>query len=96
VDDVDLRVGEELVQVGGALFRRAGDEVVPCIDSRRELDVVPLPLPPFDAPEEIGAILPRARGRCDADRSAVGKGAGEEGGRFQNVNLPFARIGVRR
>ena len=35
VDDVDLRVGEERVQVVGALLGRACDEVVPSVDPRR-------------------------------------------------------------
>jgi hypothetical protein len=88
VDDVDLRVGEERVQVVGPLLRRTGDEVVPRVDPGRELDLIPLRLPPFDAAKEVGAVLPRARGRRDADGPAVGERAGEEGGRFQNMNLP--------
>jgi hypothetical protein len=88
VDDVDLRVGEERVQVGRALLGRACDEVVPGVDSRRELDAKPLRLPPVDTAQEIRAVLPRARGRRDADGRAVGERAGEEGGRFQDMNLP--------
>lgn len=96
MDDVDLGIGEERVQVLAALRGRAGDEVVPPVDSRRELDAVALGFPPLDAAEEIGAVLPRARGSRDADRAAVGKGAGEEGGRFQRVNLTASRTRVRR
>jgi hypothetical protein len=88
VDDVDLRVGEERVQVGGTLLGRARHEVVAGVDSGRELDAIPLRLPPLDASKEIRAVLPRACGRRDADGRAVGERAGEEGGRFQNVNLP--------
>ena len=91
VDDVDLGVGEEGVQVVGALLGRARDEVVPSVDPRRQLDAVPLRFPPLDSAEKIGAVLPRARGRGDADGPAVGKGAGEEMGRFQDVNLPPSR-----
>jgi hypothetical protein len=87
VDDVDLRVGEERVQVVGALLGWARDEVVPSVDSRRQLDAVPLRFPPLDSAEKVGTVLPRARGRGDADGPAVGKGAGEEMGRFQDVNL---------
>jgi hypothetical protein len=90
VDDVDLGVGEERVQVVGALLGRARDEVVPSVDSRRQLDPVPLRFPPLDSAQEVGAVLPRARGGSDADGSAVGKGAGKEGGRFQDVNLTHA------
>jgi hypothetical protein len=88
VDDVDFGVGEERVQVGGALLGRARDEVVPGVDSGRELDPIPLGLPPLDAAQEVRAVLPRARGRRDADGPAVGERTGVEGGRFQNVNLP--------
>jgi hypothetical protein len=77
VDDVDLGVREEGVQVVGALLGRARDEVVPSVDPRRQLDAVPLRFPPLDSAEKIGAVLPRARGRGDADGPAVGKGAGE-------------------
>jgi len=91
VDDVDLGVGEEGVQVVGALLGRPCDEVVPSVDPRRQLDAVPLPLPPLDSAQEVGAVLPRARGGGDADGPAVGKGAGVEGGRFQDVNLPPSR-----
>jgi hypothetical protein len=96
VDDVDLRVGEERVQVVGALLGRARDEVVPSVDPCGELDAVALCLPPLDAAEQVGTVLPRARGRGDADGSAVGKGAGEEEGRFQDVNLTFSPNRVRR
>jgi len=82
VDDVDVRVGEERVQVVGALLGRARDEVVPSVDPRRQLYAVPLRFPPLDSTEKIGAVLPRARGRSDADGPTVGKGAGEEMGRF--------------
>ena len=92
MDDVDLWVGEEGVQVVGALFGRPRDEVVPSVDPRRQLDAVPSLLPPLDSAEKVGAVLPRARGRGDADSPAVGKGAGEEGGRFQDVNLTSSRI----
>lgn len=88
MDDVDIRIGEQRVQVVGALFGRARDEVVPSVDPPGELDAAALLLPPLDAPEQVGAVLPRARGRGDADGSAVGKSAGEEGGRFQDMNLP--------
>jgi hypothetical protein len=91
VGDVDLAVGEEGVQVVGAPLGRARDEVVPSVDPRRQLDAVPLRFPPLDSAEKIGAVLPRARGRGDADGPAVGKGAGEEMGRFQDVNLPPSR-----
>jgi hypothetical protein len=96
VDDVHLGVGEERLEVGCAAFRRAGYEVVAAVDPGSELDAVALRLPPLDPAEEIGSILPRARGRGDADGPAVGKSAGEEGGRFQNVNLTSARSTLRR
>jgi len=96
VDDVYLGVGEEVLEVGCAAFRRAGNEVVAAVDPGSELDAVALRLPPLDSAEEIGSILPRARGRGDADGPAVGKSAGEEGGRFQNVNLTSARSTLRR
>jgi hypothetical protein len=95
MDDVDLGIGEERVEVVAALLGRAGHVVVPPVDSRRQLDAVALILPPLDAPEKVRAVLPRARGSRDADRSAVRKGAGEEGGRFQEVNLTASRIRVR-
>jgi len=90
VDDVDLGVGEKGVQVVGALLGCPRDEVVASIDPRCQLDAVPLCFPPLDSTEEVGAVLPRARGRGDADCPAVGKRAGEEGGRVQNVNLTSA------
>jgi hypothetical protein len=96
VDDVDLRVGEKRVQVLGTLLGRACDEVVASVDPCGELDAVALRLPPLDAAEKVGTVLPRARGRGDADGSAVGKGAGEEGGRFQDVNLTSSPNRVRR
>ena len=76
--------------------RAARDEVVPSVDPRGQLDAVALCLPPLDASEQVGAVFPRARGRGDADGPTVGKGAGEEGGRFQDVNLTSARNTVRR
>jgi hypothetical protein len=88
VDDIDLRVAEECVQVGGALFGRTGDEVVAGVDSRRELDSISLRLPPLDPAQEVRAVLPWARRRRDTDGAAVGERAGEKGGRFQNRNLP--------
>ena len=96
MDDVDLRVGEERVQVVGALLGWARDEVVPSVDTRRQLDAVTLRFPPLDSAKEIGAVLPRARGRGDADGPAIGKGAGEEIGRFQDVNLTSSPNRVRR
>jgi hypothetical protein len=96
VDDIDLGVGEEGVQVVGALLGRPRDEVVPSVDPRRQLDAVPLRFPPLDSAKKVRAVLPRACGRGDADRPAVGKGAGEEGGRFQDMNLTSARNKVRR
>jgi hypothetical protein len=96
VDDVDLEVGEKRVQVVGALLGRACDEVVASVDPCGELDGVALRLPPLDAAEQVGTVLPRARGRSDADGSAVGQGAGEEEGRFQDVNLPSSPNRVRR
>ena len=71
------------------------DEVVPSVDPRGQLDAVALCLPPLDASEQVGAVFPRARGRGDADGPTVGKGAGGEGGRFQDVNLTSARNTVR-
>jgi hypothetical protein len=85
VDDVDLGIREERIQIGGALLRRAGDEVVPRVDARCEPDAVALLLPPLDAAEKVGAVLPRARGRRNSDGPAVGERAGEKGGRFQGV-----------
>jgi hypothetical protein len=77
VDDVDIGVGEEGVEVVGPLLGRARDEVVPSVDTGCQLDSVTLRFPPLDSAEKIGAVLPRARGRGDADGPAVGKGAGE-------------------
>ena len=96
MDGVDLGVGEKRVQVVGALLGRACDEVVASVDPCGELDAVALCLPPLDAAEQVGTVLPRARGRGDADGSAVGKGAGEEEGRFQDVNLTSSANRVRR
>jgi len=96
VDDVDLRVSEERVQVACPLPRRARDEVVPLVDPLGELDAVALCLPPLDAAKQVGAALPWACGSCDADRAAVTEGAGEDGERFQDVNLPCSRSRVRR
>jgi hypothetical protein len=87
VDDVDPRVVEERDQVGRAPFGRPCDVVVALVDSGRQLDPVALRLPPLDAAKKVGAVLPRARGRRDANRSAVGKSAREEGGRVQRRNL---------
>jgi hypothetical protein len=91
VDDVHLGVGEEGLEVGCAAFRRAGYEVVAAVDPGSELDAEALRLPPLNPAEEIGSILPRACGRGDADGSAVGEGFGEEGGRYQDENLPPSR-----
>jgi hypothetical protein len=51
VDDVDLGVGEERVQVLGALLGRPRDEIVPPVDPRGQLDAVPLRFPPLDSAE---------------------------------------------
>jgi len=96
VDAVHLGVGEERLEVGCAAFRRASYEVVAAVDRGSELDAVALRLPPLDPAEEIGPILPRARGRGDADGSAVGEGFGEEGGCYQDENLTSARSTLRR
>jgi len=85
MDDVDLGVGEESIQVGRPLLRGAGDEVVPCVDARCELDAISLLLPPLDAAQKIGTVLPGARGRRDSYGPAVGERAGKKGGRFQGV-----------
>jgi hypothetical protein len=87
VDDVDLGIGEEPVQILGPRLGRPGDVVVAGIDAFRQLDAVALRLPPLDAAQKVGAVLPRARGRSDADGAAVGKGGGDERGRFQEQNL---------
>ena len=71
LDDVDLRVGEEGVEVVGTAAGVAGDIVVPCVDARRELDPVAAALPPLDAALDLGAHVVRAGERADADRAAV-------------------------
>jgi hypothetical protein len=92
MDDVYLGVGEERLEVGRAAFRRTGHEVVAAVDPGSELDPVALRLPPLDPAEEIGAVLPGACGRGDADGPAVGEGAREEGGRYQDENLPSSHF----
>jgi hypothetical protein len=85
---VDPGIGEESIQIGGPLLGRAGHVVVAAVDPGGELDAKALRLPPLDSAEEVGAVLPWARGRGDADGSTVREGACEEGRRFQDLNLP--------
>src|SRR5207244_12306532 len=74
VDDVDLRVGEERVQVAGPRLGIAGEVVVLRVDAAAELDLVPALLPPAPTAVDLGAVLDRAGGRWNADRPAVRQG----------------------
>ncbi len=85
LDDVNLGVGEEGVEVGGAVTGVPGDEVVTREDVLGQLDLVALRLPPLHAAEDVGAALVRAGRRGDADRAAVRERLAEEVGRDQKV-----------
>ena len=70
LDDVDLGVGEQLIDVACPCLRIARDEVVAGVDAVRELDAVAALLVPANAAVDLGPLLERTRRRGDADRPA--------------------------
>ena len=77
LDDVHLGIGEERVQVLPAPPRISRDVVVAIPDALGELHAIPARLPPFDAAQDLGAAVVRARGRGHADRAALRERAAE-------------------
>jgi hypothetical protein len=73
LDDVDLRVGEEHVQVLPSPPSVTGDVVVAVPDAVGELHAIAARLPPLDTAQDVGAAVVRAGSRGHADRPAVRK-----------------------
>ena len=78
---VDLRIGEERVEILPAPPCVPRDVVVAIPDALGELHAVAARFPPLDAAQDVGPAVVRARGRGHADGAAVGKRLAEPCGR---------------
>jgi len=70
LDDVDLRVGEQLVDVACPSRSVARDEVVAGVDAVGKLDAVAALLLPANAAVDLRPLLERTGRSRDADRSS--------------------------
>ena len=68
---VDVRIGEERVQVARPRSGVTGDVIVARVDAAAELDAIAALLPPADSAVDLGAVLVRRRRRGNADRPAL-------------------------
>src|SRR3989442_10048184 len=79
-DGPDVGVGEDRVEVPGAVLVATGHVAVPVIDVGAQLDPETPGFAAGDAPKELAPVLPAARRRDDADRVALAE-AGRLAGR---------------
>src|SRR4051812_42843522 len=94
LDHVDLRVGEQRVQVFGSLLRGTGDVVVLQPHRVGELDRVALVPPPPERAVDVAGVEVRPGRGHHADRAALVERTAEAGGGDGGHTRSSARCGV--